>query len=129
MADYFETCSETITTTESNYVFRQFLVTTLSYIEQNWGLIDLTLKISASRKSDLEAALEYAGCVSSFIRPFSLIENIDGTANNRNTVSFSIYNCPTGLTNPLSLIISNYSSIIVPGVPFYIFRVSGYKFV
>lgn len=129
LSDHYSHLLNTITLTDAVSEFICYLVDVLKYSESINEIVDMTIKVSAANKSTFESLFQYARRVSSFKRPFSTIYNYDTTTGGTlNTVGFYINNCPSDLTNPLILIISDFSSIIVPGVPFYLFNISGYKY-
>jgi len=124
---HLKTLAEIVTLSDYVFYVPVFTAVVLSYVDQGKNLINLTLKVQASIKLSLDDALKYAGQVANFNPPFGTFKNFDSTAFNNNLVGFNITNCPVGLESLLTLIISNYKSKIMPGIPFYIFEISGYK--
>jgi len=125
----WKTFEDAITLTDSMYSCFEFTVTVLKYSEKSNNFVQMALKVDNLQKESLEGALKYAGRIAKFNRPFRAFQNFDATGNSNNIVGFSINSCPSGLTSFLTLIVSNFSSKIVPGSSNYIFEISGYKFV
>jgi len=121
--------TETVTFTDTVSEIQIYLVRVLSYLEDVSHHFQLSLKVSSAQKTIFDSALKYAGRLSTFSKPFGDTETYDGTTQQLNTVGFDIINCPSGITNPLILVIDNCSSEIVTGSRFYLYSISGYKYV
>jgi len=121
--------SETIDTSDDIINIQIYLVRVLEYIEELNNQYKLTLKVSSDKKSVLDSALEYAGKLATFSKPFGDVVTYDGTSADTNTVGFMIKDCPNGITNPLILVIDDYMSEIIDSTTSYLYTVSGYKYV
>ena len=129
MTAHEQALTETISSSDEITPVHIYLVRVLSYLENMQHHFQLSLKVSSTQKTILDSAFGYAGCFTTFAKPFGDIETYDGTTRNLNIVGFNIIDCPDGITNPLILVVNNYTSEIVTGTRFYLFKVSGYKHV
>lgn len=130
MTAYEQDCTETIETVDNKYMLSQYDARVLDYFEGKDNSVSLTLKVSKTLKTTIDNALAYSGKLVSFNRPFASYITYDSTIDgDSNIISFNILDCPSGVSNPLNLIVKDYKSKVVIGLPFYVFNITGYKFV